>query len=211
MAEDPKVTLEKRKNLGSADARRLRRAGHVPGNVYGHHQDAVAISLPSDVVTPIIESGHKIVDMELDGSVEKAMIKDVQWDVYSTNVLHFDLLRVDPNERVEVEVPILIRGTPAGVINGGIMETPHHSVAVECPAIRIPDNIPIRVNDLKIGEAIHISDIEWGDGVVPQLPASEVVVQVTEPKRATAAEEAEESGPAEPELVGKKEEDEGED
>ncbi len=182
MSNDPKVVCELRSNLGSSKSRQLRRAGRIPGNVYGHKQAPVAISVATDTLMPVIMSGHKAVDLELDGQVEKTIIKAVQWDVFGSEIHHFDLLRVDANERVTTTVPVVLKGTSPGAAGGGILEIPHHSITIECNAIAIPDNIIVKIADLQIGQAIHISDIEFPAGVVPKLPANEVVVHVVKPR-----------------------------
>ncbi len=188
MSQDPKVVCQVRTTLGSSKSRQARAQGLIPGNIYGHKQDPVAVTLASETLVPIIMSGHKVVDLEMNGQTEKAIVHAVQWDVLGSEILHFDLLRVDATERVTVNVPLLMKGTAPGVAAGGILEVPHHSIPVECNAISIPDNIVVKVADLEIGQAIHISDMEFPAGVTPKLPANEVVIHVVKPKAAAADE-----------------------
>ncbi len=195
MSEDPKLVCQVRTQLGSSSARKARAQGLIPGNVYGHKQEPVAVALPSETFVPVVMSGHKVVDLDIDGQTDKAILQSVQWDVFGSTILHFDLLRVDATERKVVSVPILMKGTAAGAAGGGILEVPHHTIPVECNAISIPDNIVVKIADLQIGQAIHISDIEFPAGVVPKLPANEVVIHVVKPKSAPADDEV---APAEP-------------
>ena len=110
------ITLEaaKRTELGTTACRRLRRQGLIPANIYGHEIDPVAVTLDANALRPVIASGAHVVDLSIDGATEKALIRDVQWDTFSTSVQHLDLLRVDATERVQVEVPIHLRGTAPG-------------------------------------------------------------------------------------------------
>ena len=210
MAEGFKLSVEKRQGRGTAECRRLRRRGVIPGNLYGHGQESVAIAAPADAITSLVTHGHRVVGLEYDGSSETAMFQDVQWDALGMQIQHFDLIRVDAQERVEVDVPIELKGTAPGAMAGGMLEQPLHELTIECPAIQMPDAIVVRINDLQIGDAIHVRDLELPEGVTALTDEDQVVVQVVE--AAETAEEAEEGlpGPAEPELVGRKPEAEGE-
>lgn len=208
--EDPTIQLSKRESTGTKNSRRLRASGKVPGNIYGHKEGAVSISLENDVLLPIVASGHKVVDAVIDGHTQKALIQDVQWDTFSRYIVHFDLLRVDADERVTVDVPIHLRGTSPGVVAGGILEQPHHTIALECPAIRIPEAIDVRIGTLEIGGAIHVSDLEWEDGIDPQIEGTEVLVHVIEPKMSAEPATTDEDTGAEPEVIGAKAKDEDE-
>jgi len=203
MSDDPKLTAQRREALGSSATKKLRREGLVPGNIYGHKEETIAFAVSSETLSPIIASGHKVVDFDLDGKEEKAIIQDVQWDTFSQYVQHFDLLRVDANERVSTDVEIVVRGIAPGVLAGGILEQTHHYLPIECPVIRLPEQIVIRVTDLKLGQAVHVSDLELPKDCTTSLPPEEVVVHIVEPRKAPVLDdEAEASASAEPEVVG---------
>ncbi len=203
MSDDPKLTAQRRESLGSSATKKLRREGLVPGNIYGHKEETIAFAVSSDTLSPIIASGHKVVDFDLDGKEEKAIIQDVQWDTFSQYVQHFDLLRVDANERVSTDVEIVVRGIAPGVLAGGILEQTHHYLPIECPVIRLPEQIVIRVTDLKLGQAVHVSDLALPKDCTTSLPGEEVVVHIVEPRKAPVLDdEADASASAEPEVVG---------
>ncbi len=201
MSSDPKLVAEPRTSTGTSSARKLRKAGRTPGNIYGHKQEPVSFSIENDVLIPILKTGHKVVDFELDGKQEKAIIQDVQWDTFSKYVQHFDLLRVDADERVHVEVALSLKGTSPGVLRGGILEQPRHSIPVDCPVIRLPDKIEVRIGKLDLGESIHVSDLELPPEVTTPLPPNEVLIHIVVPKKGvevvTEAEE-ESEGEAKP-------------
>jgi len=191
MSNDPKLVAAERKEVGTNATKRLRNEGRTPGTLYGHKEATRHFAVESESLQPIIASGHKIVDLELEGaSVEKAMIQDVQWDTFSQYVLHFDLLRVDEKERVTTDVEIVTRGIAPGVLAGGILEQTHHTLPIECPVIRLPENITLRINKLKIGESITVGDLELPFDVTTSLPAEEVLIHIVEPKAAPVADEA---------------------
>ncbi len=191
MSNDPKLVAEPRTSTGTSSARRLRKAGRTPGNIYGHKQESIAFSIENDVLIPILKTGHKVVDFELDGKTDKAIIQDVQWDTFSKYVQHFDLLRVDPEERVHVEVALSLKGTSPGVLRGGILEQPRHSIPVDCPVIRLPDRIDVRIGSLELGESIHVSDLELPPEVTTPLPPNEVLVHIVVPKKGVELEATE--------------------
>lgn len=203
MAHDSKLVAEKRTKLGSREARRLRARGAIPGNVYGHKQENVAIAVPNDVLAPIVHAGHRVVDIELDGETSKAMFREVQWDTFGVEIHHIDLVRIDADERVKVEVPVEFRGIAPGTLAGGMLETHLRALTVDCLAFLIPDSIPVRVSHLDIGMSVHVKDLEIPEGMTIENGPEELVVQVVKPQE--TAEEAETGlGPAEPEVIGRK-------
>lgn len=209
MSTIEKITAKPRVAKGTTACRRLRTQGIVPANIYGHKQDPVPVELEAETARRVLRSGTHVVDLEVEGQIEKALIKDVQWDTFSKHLLHMDFLRVDPNERVHLEVPIHLRGTAPGVVAGGVLEQPVHAVEIECLAVQIPDFIQVRIGGLNIGQSIHVRDlVEVPEGVVITTPEDTVLVSVsrlteTEEPVAGAGEE-----PTEPELAGKSKADE---
>jgi large subunit ribosomal protein L25 len=205
MAIEMKLAAAKRTQRGSTACRRMRREGRIPGVVYGHQQDPIPFEVTWDSLAPVLKAGTRVVDLDVDGHVEKAMFRDIQWDTFGVAVRHIDLLRIDPNERVEVQVPVVLKGIAAGVLSGGILDHHLHNVTLECLAIQIPDGIPVKIAELQIGQAIHVSELELPANTVVKNDPETVVVQV---KQAIETEEPSaegvEAGPAEPEIVGRK-------
>ncbi len=200
-----KLAAAKRTQRGSTACRRMRREGRIPGVVYGHQQDPISFEVTWESLAPVLKAGTRVVDLDVDGHVEKAMFRDIQWDTFGMAVRHIDLLRIDPNERVEVQVPVVLKGIAAGVLSGGILDHHLHNVTLECLAIQIPDGIPVKIAELQIGQAIHVSELELPANTVVKNDPETVVVQV---KQAIETEEPSaegaEAGPAEPEIVGRK-------
>ena len=205
MAIEMKLAAAKRTQRGSTACRRMRCEGRIPGVVYGHQQDPIPFEVTWDSLAPVLKAGTRVVDLDVDGHVEKAMFRDIQWDTFGVAVRHIDLLRIDPNERVEVQVPVVLKGIAAGVLSGGILDHHLHNVTLECLAIQIPDGIPVKIAELQIGQAIHVSELELPANTVVKNDPETVVVQV---KQAIETEEPSaegvEAGPAEPEIVGRK-------
>lgn len=204
MHKEAKLVVKQRSESGSAACRRLRQAGLVPGNVYGHKAEAVAVSVPNEILSPIIMAGIRVVDLELDGKTDKALLREIQWDTFGTSIRHFDFLRVDPNERVKINVPLELKGTAPGSLAGGVLEQTLHSITVDCLAYQIPDVIQVRIGSLDLGQAIHVRDLDIPENVHVQNPPDAIVVHViqVQTKDLQAIEAA--ASATEPEVVGKK-------
>lgn len=202
MATIQQLAANRRSETGTAACRRLRRTGLVPGNVYGHGQEPLSISVSSEHIRPIVSSGAHVVNLELDGQVQTALIREVQWDTFSTYVRHLDLVRVDANERVRLSVPVQLKGTAAGVLTGGIVEQPLHSLHIECPAIQVPDFIPVRVSSLEIGQSVHVRELtDIPEGVTILDAPEALIVQIVKPGVVEESAADAMPGPAEPELI----------
>ncbi len=169
------------------------------------------LSARADALNALLNSGTRVLDVEINGGTEKVMFREVQWDAFGNKILHFDLLRIDADERVTVEVQVELRGISPGVTAGGVLDHHSRTLSLECPAIQIPDSIPVRISDLEIGDSIHVSDLDLPAGFEIHNPPESMVVQVQAPKEEEEElEEAAEPGPAEPEVIGRKEEQEEE-
>lgn len=202
MSKEAKLVVEPRTEMGSAACRRLRERGYVPGNVYGHNAPPVSVVMLSDVLRPILKSGVHVVDLEVSGKQDKAVIREVQWDIFGKEIRHIDLLRVDPNERVNITVPIELKGTAPGVMAGGILEQPLHQLTIDCLAYQIPDSIQLRISALQLGQSIYVRDLELPVGSHAHAQPDAIVVHVVKVQERDIA--AAEAGPAEPEVIGKK-------
>ncbi len=203
MAEVLKV--EQRSVRGKHQARRLRLQGQLPAILYGHQQESVSLSLPAAEFDRVLRHGSKLV--ELKGGVnESALIRELQWDTFGQEVLHVDLMRVDANERLTVEVPLETRGVAPGTKENGIVELLMHSVEIETTAQAIPDKLHLNINEVQLGDTLTVADIEdLPEGVKVLLDADTPLLHCVE-----ALEEvpAEAEGAAEPEVIGRGEEEE---
>lgn len=215
MSEIEILTLPalRRQEKGSAAARKLRRSGRVPGVLYGHGQDVVMLAMPAEAVHRVLESGRHVVTLDLAGTPERALIKDVQFDPWGNDVLHVDFSRVAMDETVTIAVEIVPHGQPKVVLSGGVFEQPLHSLEVECKADHIPDEIRVEVGHLQIGEMIHVRDLELPEGVTASAEEDTIVFIVHEARGEAPAAEVPpetEAASAEPEVIGRPGKPEGE-
>lgn len=201
MAES--LTVEKRATRGKHHAKRLRIAGSIPAILYGHGEEPVSLSVPHEAFLAAVRHGSRLV--ELKGAVnESALIRELQWDTYGTDVLHIDFARVSADEKVQVTVQVELRGQAAGARAGGVIEHLVHSVEVECLATAIPDKLLVKINNLEIHGTILVGQIELPPGVTLLSDKDDIAVQCVEPIVEEEATEAAVGEAAEPEVIGRK-------
>ena len=204
------IKATKRGELGTRQVRRLRQKGLIPAVIYGHGEQTQSLTLNEHEVKLAILHGERLLEIDCDGKKENALIKDVQYDTFGQEVLHVDLTRVSLDERVEVTVPIVLKGTPTGVTeDGGMLQQTATEIRVECPVQAIPEEIVVMVTEMKVGDRLAMSELPMPDGA-RLLDDAEAAVAIV---RMVAEEEVppvEEEAAAEPEVIGEPKEAEGE-
>lgn len=196
-----------RDGRGKREAKRLRRDGSIPAILYGHKEAAVSLAVPIEEIRTALRHGGRLVNLQ--GAVnESALIRDLQWDVYGLDVLHVDFARVSQDERIEVQVPVELRGDAPGSHAGGVLQHLLHEVEVECLATGIPERIQVNINHLELHGEIAAGQLELPQGVKLLSDPEAIVVQCVEP--AAEIDEAAVGEGAEPEVIGRKEEPEEE-
>ncbi len=202
-------------------ARRVRRGGKLPAVLYGAGKDALALSLDPRQVSRVLHSatGHNtIFDLALNGGERtKAMIVDWQYEPIHGALLHIDLKRIAMDQRLKVEVPVVLKGEAEGVKQqGGILEQVLREVEIECLPQDIPSSIEADVTHLVFGKVLRVADLPHGEKLKFLSDPNQTVAHIVSVKEeelptpeAVAAEAA--AVPAEPEVIKKgKQEVEGE-
>ncbi len=209
-----KVILEasERKTGGNKSSKKtLRKSGRVPGVFYARSVDPVHIDVSENAIKPLVFTGEtNLINLKVNNQEYDCIVKDVQFDPVTDRIVHFDLLGLTSGEKFSLEVPLLAKGSAIGVKDGGILQQQLYRLEIECLPADIPQHLEVDVTNLKIGDAIHISDLSFENIEILNLPEA-LVVSVVHPKvekEPTAEEGAEE--PAEPELIGKGKEEEEE-
>ena len=208
MAEIKSLAVELRQETGKRRNRRLRQSGKIPAVLYGHKQDVVSLALEADEVAAVIRHGNRFV--ALTGAVnERAFIKECQWNTWGTEVLHVDFARVSEHERIRMTVPFVLRGEAPGVKEGGVVKQHVHTVEIECEPSNAPEKIDLNINNLQFNQVIHLSEVELPEGIKILGDLNVPAVECTEAVEVPEAEEAV-AGGEEPEVIGRKKEDEEE-
>jgi large subunit ribosomal protein L25 len=165
MIEMLSLQAEPRERIGSKGAAALRRQGRIPAIVYGHKQEPTAISLNAHDFIEGLRHGHRLMDVTLNGSAEKMLVKELQYDHLGRTIIHVDMIRVDVTERIKVEVALELKGIPKGTQEGGVLESHMDHLEVECLAVAIPESIVIPVKDLDVSQSIFARDVKLPEGV----------------------------------------------
>ena len=212
------VEVEAREDFGKNAARRMRRAGHIPGVVYGGGGPSIPVTVDPKKILEILhsESGHNaIFTLEIRGKAPaRAMIRDWQTEPVRGDLLHVDLVRIARDTKLKLKVPIHVTGESVGVkVQGGVFEFVLREVEVECLPDDIPEHFVAEVSGLELGKSFRVSDLTVSPKVKILTEPTRVVAHVVEMRAEEevkpAAEEAA-AAPAEPEVIRKgKAEEEG--
>ncbi len=199
-----KIHAEPRADVGKGASRRLRRAGKVPAILYGGDKDPQPITLNHNEMIQHTDKESfytAIVDIELDGGVEKAVVKDILWHPFKPLIQHMDFQRVSESSMIKVNVPVHVINAEKspGVKAGGVASTLLTSIEVLCPAGKLPEYIEVDIGALNVGESIHLSDLSLPEGAaIVELTHGEghdqavVSIMATRASNAAAAGEEEE-------------------
>ncbi len=208
MVEFLTLSVERREEVGKRRNRRLRESGKTPAVLYGHKKEVVNLTVPADQIDAAIRLGNRFVNLA--GAVnERAFIKEVQWNTWGDAVLHVDFTRVSENERVQLELPLELRGEAPGVKEGGVVKQVLYRLEVEADPTNAPERVSVSINELGFNQQVRVADLVLPEGVKALAPVDAVVVECSEQEEVSeTADEAVEG--AEPELIGRKKADEEE-
>jgi large subunit ribosomal protein L25 len=210
------IAAEKREAHGKGVARSLRRDGKVPAVLYREGR-ALSITLSRKELAKLINTaaGEQVmVDLQFTGGEKKlALLKDVQVDPIKGELLHSDFFEVSLTEKVRVSLHVTTVGEPIGVKrDAGILQHTLREVEVECLPDDIPGKVEVDISKLEVGQSVHVSDLQFKEGIKVLTDPGDVIVTVISPVveevAPAAAEAVAVAGAAEPEVVkkGKKEE-----
>lgn len=181
--QQKQMNIELRTKTGTGVCRRLRNADMVPGVVYGKGVDPMPVSIKvRDLQAAISGEGglNNLITLVGGGNLDQsiAIVVDLQRDPIKKTYKHVDLHRINPNEKIRVTVPVVLKGTAIGVKEGGLLDLAHHELHAECLPGNIPDHIEIDVTDLKIAHSIHVGEIVLPEGVALLDKANIPVVSI---------------------------------
>ena len=197
MADDSnKVVAETRDRFGKGAARKIRAAGKIPAVLYGHGVDPQHVTLPAHQMGLILRKANAVLDLDIDGTSQLALVKDVQKDPVRQIIEHIDLIAVRLGERVQVEVPVHIEGES---FSGTIVVQDLSTLLIDTEATHIPERVVVNVDGLEDGTHITAADIPLPSGATLVSEPDALVVAITVPSAAAAegTEEATETAEAE--------------
>ncbi|HEY5602428.1 MAG TPA: 50S ribosomal protein L25/general stress protein Ctc [Gammaproteobacteria bacterium] len=175
MSENFNMTVETRKDVGKGASRRLRRAGKVPGILYGAGKEVVSLIMDHNEIMHHLEHEafySHILNVAVDGKPQKAVLKDVQRHPAKPVIMHVDFLRVSETNKIHMHVPLHFKNAdiaPGVKIDGGLVSHLMSSVDIVCLAKDLPEYLEVDLGNMKVGDSLHLSDIKLPQGV--EIPA----------------------------------------
>ncbi len=184
-----------REGQGSSASRRLRRAGQLPGVIYGAGKDAQAVSLDHNELYHLLrkEAFHaSVLSIEVDGAKELVVLRDTQWHPYKQQVLHIDFQRVDASQKMHLKVPLHFVNaevSPAVKLGGNIIAHVMNELDIQCLPADLPEFLEVDLSALEAGQSVHASQVKLPKGVeLAHADADPVVASATTTRGSVAAE-----------------------
>jgi large subunit ribosomal protein L25 len=198
-ADDNKLTVEVRTEFGKGFARRLRAAGKIPAVIYGHGTDPQHVALPGHETALIIRKANQVLDLQINGKSQLALVKDVQKDPVHQIIEHLDLIVVRAGEKVTVDVPVHLEGEAAP---GTSVNQDATTLSLEVEATHIPESVTVSIEGLEEGSQILAGDVKLPSGATLVTDPEHLVVGITGEVAADLGEEPEaEAAEGEGDLV----------
>ena len=171
----------KRTTASSGQINKLRSDGFIPAILYGGEKNNINISLKKIHLKDIINTEtfmSKVYDLDIDGSKEKALARDVSFDPMSDEPIHIDFMRIIKGSKLILEIPVkfINLDKSPGLKKGGVLNTVRRKIELKCPAENIPNEIVIDLNNTEIGTSIKISSVKLPPNVVPTIIDRDFVV-----------------------------------
>jgi large subunit ribosomal protein L25 len=212
MTQSELVAL-KREETGSGPCGRLRRQGLVPAVIYSAGKPGETLAVERRHIDRVLDAGSHVVSLrDADGNVRRAVIREVQVQPVTQEVLHVDLQEVSGQEMIEISVRLVFRGDPVGVKEGGVLDIHEHELDVSCRADASVDELRVDVSGLELGASLHVADVSLPEGIAALAGGDLVLAAVRRPREEVEEEvtAAETEVPEQPEVIGEKEREERE-
>ena len=216
-----RLEAQKREASGKGAARGMRRAGEIPGVLYGRKNEVIPIRIDARGFQDVLHDygANAFINLEIaDHGTENVMVKEIQRDPVSNQLLHTDLLRISMDEPITSSISVTLVGSAPGIQEGGILEFPHRQISVRCLPTLLPEEIEVDIGELEIDDRLSIEDISLPEGIeILDDPHTRIVAIVPprieeEPEEEEGLdEEAVVDEDAEPEVISRRSDDDDDD
>lgn len=206
------ITAAVREDLGTANARRSRKTGEIPGVVYGEGKPTEHVTVSAQDFGRLVskEGTGKLIKLKLQkgkaSDQDQVLIKSLQRHPVKGNIIHVDFLRVAMDHLVTIKVPLYLATEERKTRDGAIVEILLHELEISCLPANIPDRIQFHTNNLTAGGKVHVKDLELGNGIKSVTPLEETVAQAVTLSAAAETETAVQTDAGQPEVIKEKKE-----
>ncbi|MEO5533830.1 MAG: 50S ribosomal protein L25/general stress protein Ctc [Pseudolysinimonas sp.] len=189
--DDNKLNAELRTEFGKGYARRLRAAGKIPAVIYGHGTEPQHVALPGHEVGLILRKANQVLELDIAGKSQLALVKDVQKDPVRQIIEHLDLVVVRKGEKVTVDIPVHLEGESAPETS---VNQDANTISLEVEATHIPENVVVSIEGLREGSMIYAKDVKLPSGATLITDPEVLIVGITGEAQVDLGEEAEAEG-----------------
>jgi large subunit ribosomal protein L25 len=196
--EQFELNVTVRKTTGNSPARVLRRGGQIPAVLYGPQTEPVLLTVNVKELEQVFKKGNigsiilNLVIQNGQTFTKPAMIKELQNHPVSGNFLHIDFYEIDMQRKINVMIPVVVKGHAKGVEAGGLLQIIRRDIEVLCMPGDIPEAFEIDITDLDVGDSVHIEEIPLGDNIEIPADVNFTILTIVSPKTEAVAEEEEE-------------------
>jgi len=177
------LTAEVGRTLGTRPSRRLRREGKIPATVYGLGADPVSVAVEQSALRSVLTTDaglNALIDLDVDGDRQLSIVKELQRHPVRNDVIHVDFIRIDPDEEIEVEVPITLEGEAKEVIAAnGMVDQAMFSLTVLAKPNAIPNEFVVDVSALTVGDSIRVADLTLPEGARTEVELDDAIAMGT--------------------------------
>ena len=190
-----KLNLEKREDLGSAGAKKVRAQGLVPGIFYAKDAEPVAVAAKANELQKVVDVAgtSALVDVNVNGEDHKILFKEIQQHPYKNQLLHFDAYGVNLKEKIKLSIPVVVEGRDDIRVQPSVLLQLLEEVEVECLPTNLPSEGVANVADMQIGDTLTVADLDVAsiEDIEVLTDLEEAVCALQEPREESVEEEAE--------------------
>lgn len=208
------LTARRRAEKGTKACRRLRRAGEIPINLYGAKEkdgknvgESVELAASAYEVMQLIGKHASLLDVTFEGRKEMAVVREIQRDAFGDDVLHVDMVMIDPKKPLSLPVDIVIKGESKGQKSGGRLISQLRQLMIRAIPAKIPSELIANVENLDMNQALHVKDLQLPEGVTTAVNPEQIIVACLPPltEEQLAAQSTATAAPSgtEPEVIAK--------
>ena len=171
-----KLNVENRPITGKKTAKKLRNKGIIPGVLYFKGEEPIQIAVDKLVMYHALHSGQRIYEIDVAGTTQYVMVKEMQYHPVTDALIHIDFMRVRRSEKINISVPIMLIGESLGVKEGGVISQSLTQIEIECLPTDVPEQIELDVTDLEMNSSYSVAYVKIKDEEITIISEQELIV-----------------------------------